>query len=278
MELQIITSNTCNLLCLPCGGVSSYKRGIELNKLGLAINVSPPVKKNSLLDDVHKLDFKRISFLGGEPFGDKVTFECLTNLVKHNKSKDIVLDINTNGTLIDKDNLDFLSQNFKLVHIKASIDGIGAVNDYLRYPSDWKDLQSRLLLLKNYSNINFMVTTALSNLSLIKYHQVIQWAVDNQITDLFVTPVSNPKELNAGNLPMDLKKQLLKIYLNLKNCNKEGQHSERIKHVLDTCIYICQNSSNEFLSNTLAWLQTHDNHRKNNVIEVFPELKSYAQA
>jgi len=277
MELQVLTSNTCNLLCLPCGGQASYARGVELNKLGLSKRISPHFKKNSILDDVHKFNFKHITFLGGEPFGDKVTFECLETLVRHDKSKDIVLDLNTNCTLLDQKNLDFLSKNFKFVNIKASIDGIGTVNDYLRYPSNWADLQSRVLLTRDYSNMNLMVTTALSNLSLIKYHQIIEWAIDNQIKDLFVTTVEYPKELAAGNLPTDIKNQLLEIYLNLKDHYSTHQQSDRIGYVLDTCINICKSSNNAIFNQTMTWLQTHDQHRKNSVLEVFPELRSYAQ-
>lgn len=275
-SLQVLTSNTCNLLCLPCNSDNSYVREVELKKLGIKSKVAVHFKKNSVLDQVYKFDFEEITFLGGEPFGDKVTFECLENLVAHDKSKNITLDLNTNGTLIDRAKIDFLSENFKFVYIKASIDGIGPVNNYLRYPSDWHDTEPRVLLAQNYDNMSLMLTTALSNLSLMRYYQVIEWAVENSLNDLFLTPVYSPKELHFGNLPTDIKNQLLIVYQDLKQ-KYAGKVSERIEYVIDTCINCCTTEVNWDFSNTIEWLQRHDCHRGNNLLEVFPELEPYAK-
>lgn len=277
-SLEVLTSNTCNLMCLPCNQGASYVREVELNKLGLKSMLVPHIKKNSVLDEIHKFDFSNISFLGGEPFGDKVTFECLRNLVANGKSQNTRIDFNTNGTLISQENLDFLSENFKFVYIKASIDGIGSLNDYLRYPADWADLAPRVLLAQKYSNMSLMLTTTLSNLSIMRYYQVVEWAIENSIKDLFLTPVHNPSELYFGNLPTDIKNHLLTVYQNLKK-KYAGQMSERIEFVIDVCINGCLAESNRDFSTVIAWLQLHDQHRGNNLLDVFPELAPYyAQA
>jgi hypothetical protein len=276
-SLEVLTSNTCNLLCLPCHQGSSYVREVEFNKLGIKSTLVPHFKKNSVLDEVHKYDFEHISFLGGEPFGDKVTFECLRNLVAHGKSQNTRIDFNTNGTLIDQENIDFLSENFKFVYIKASIDGIGAVNDYLRYPSNWTDLEPRVLLAQKYSNMSLMLTSALSNLSIMRYYQVIGWAMENSIKDLFLTVVHDPLEMHFANLPPEIKSHLLGIYQNLKK-KYAGQMSERIEFVIDICINSCLTESNQDFSTAMDWLQLHDRHRGNNILDIFPELEPYAKA
>jgi len=274
-ELQVLTSNTCNLLCLPCSGTGSYIRGIELEKLGLTKKITIHVRKNPILDEIHKFDFDNITFLGGEPFADKVTFECLENLVKHQKSKNITLDLNTNGTLITQEKMDFLSNNFKFVYIKASIDGIGQVNNYLRYPSEWQNLETRVLLAQNYSNASLLVTTALSNLSLMRYYHIVEWAIKNSIKDLFLSPVEGPKELQLGNLPIDIKNNLLKIYQDLKK-KYSGQLTGRIEFAIDTCINGCQMVNNTDFSKSIPWLQRHDQLRGTNLLDIFPELEPYA--
>jgi hypothetical protein len=276
MELTILTSNTCNLLCLPCNGGSSYIRGVELKKIGLEKTTAKHFKKNSKLDDIHKFNFERITFLGGEPFGDKVTFECLENLVKYQKSKNVTLDLNTNGTLITREKMDFLSNNFKFVYIKASIDGIAQVNDYLRYPSEWTELQAKILMTHDYPNMSLMLTTALSNLALMRYYQVVEWALAYSIDDLFLSTVQEPRLLQPSNLPASVKEQLLKTYLNLKTFYK-NQMTERVEFVIDTCIFICQTQNNDDFSNTMQWLELHDQHRKNSVLNIFPELNDYCQ-
>jgi hypothetical protein len=274
MELHVLTSNTCNLLCLPCTSKSSYIREVELNKLGLKRIIPVHFRKNSVLDEIHKFDFENITFLGGEPFGDKVTFECLQNLVEQKKSKNITLDLNTNGTLITQEKMDFLSKNFKFIYIKASIDGIGQVNDYLRYPSVWQDLEPRILLTKNYPNVELLVTTALSNLSLMRYYQVIEWTIKNSIKDIFLSPVSIPTELKIVNLPTDIKNDLLKIYQDLKK-NYSEQLTDQTNFAIDTCINSCQDVDKNDFSKSINWVQRHDQHRGTNLLDIFPELEPY---
>lgn len=276
-SLQVQTSNTCKLLCLPCSAGASYVREVELNKLGFKTIQVPHLKKNPVLDNLHEYDFEEITLLGGEPFGDKVTFECLEKLVAHGKSKNITLDLNTNGTLITREKMNFLSENFKFVYIKASIDGIGAVNDYLRYPSNWQDLEPRVLMAQEYDNVSLLVTTALSNLSLLRYYQVVEWAVKHSIKDLFLTPVHHPAALAFDNLPVNMQQHLLTQYQDLKK-KYTGTVSEKIEFVIDTCINSCSTSKEKDFSGTIAWLQRHDQHRGNRMSDVFPELESYAKA
>jgi len=275
-SLEVITSNTCNLQCLPCNTNSSYVREVEFNKLGIRSTVPLHFKKNSVLDEIHKFDFEHMTFLGGEPFGDKVTFECLNNLVVHGKSQNTRIDLNTNGTLINQEHINFLSENFNFVYIKASIDGIGSVNDYLRYPSDWQDLEPRVLLAQKHSNMSLMLTSTLSNLSIMRYHQVIEWAMENSIKDLFLTIVHSPLEMHFANLPPEIKNHLLVVYQNLKK-KYAGQMSERIEFVIDTCINSCLADSNQDFSKSIAWLRLHDQNRGNSFLDVFPELEPYAK-
>jgi len=82
--------------------------------------------------------------------------------------------------------------------------------------------------------------------------------------------------LQPRNLPTGVKEQLLKTYLNLKTCY-QNQMSERVEFVIDACIAICQIQNNGDFSNTMQWLALHDQHRKNNVLNIFPELNDYCQ-
>ena len=71
---------------------------------------------------------------------------------------------------------------------------------------------------------------------------------------------------------------MLTVYQNLKK-KYAGQMSERIEFVIDVCINGCLAESNRDFSTVIAWLQLHDQHRGNNLLDVFPELAPYyAQA
>jgi sulfatase maturation enzyme AslB (radical SAM superfamily) len=229
-----------------------------------------------LFDDIKNVNFKKLTVTGGEPFYDKHCMELLTHLVESKKSKEIDLDINTNCTHITESMVDFLSDNFKFVQIKASIDGVGKVNDYLRYPSNWEDILKSLRLFGKRDNIGVLVTTTLSNLSLIKYYEVIEWAIDFGIGDLFLTPVMDPDELASTNLPTELKQSLEQKYLNLKErLLKNNNLTERTLYCIDTAINTCKNTKEYDMTSTFNWLLIHDNHRETNCFDVFPELNDY---
>ena len=272
-NVTILTSNICNLKCLPCSH-ASYVRDVELQKLKLSTRI-PIVVRNDESDYLINMPFERLTLLGGEPFFDGITFELLEKLVDTSRSKDIMLDLNTNMTWVKRDKLEFLNKNFKSVILKASVDGIGKTNDYLRYPSDWSTISKNIQLAQSFSRIDVMVTTALSNLSLIKFYQVIEWAAKNNF-NLFITPVSTPTVMRASLLPANLKERLLPIYLEQK-ARLGGNVHDRTEHCIDTCIKLCSNSNedtNEFVE-FLNWIAVHDQHRGTSVLEVFPELIDY---
>lgn len=269
VRLTLDTGNVCNLLCLTCNGASSYVRGVELHKLKFTPVIPEPFADSNL----HKflnLNPVLLNITGGEPFGDKVTFEFLDQLVRLDKSKNVNLSITTNLTLVTEEKLDFLISNFKTVYIRGSIDGHGPVNNYLRYPSDWAVIESVVDLLLS-KDVGFGITTALSNLSVLRYYELIQWAINKSIANNFAIAVTEPDVLLAGNLPADLKASLLKIYKELKDKYPDENHG------IDICIDICsdQTDRTEEFKKTIEVCIKHDQLRKTNIFDVFPELKKY---
>lgn len=278
-NLAITTSTICNLKCLPCEG-GSFVRDLELHKLGFKKNM--PVKglsenlnrlpENYLLFDTVEV----ITFTGGEPFYDNITFEFLENIVKNVKNhKKISIHINTNMTHITKEKLDFLVTNFKKITIKASIDGIGPVNDYLRYPSNWNTIAQHLELVKTYADITLLMTSTVTNLSLMRMYEVIKFCIENKYS-LFFLPVSSPSVLQPNHLPSQIKHKLLTIYQELKT-QYSGKIFDTTEWCIDTAINICSNEFESVLTvkDTIAWCQRHDELRKTDLFQVFPELLEY---
>lgn len=272
--VSYITSNICNLKCLPCNGSGSYIRSVELTKAQIISSPGDVVRNtdyNKLLD----LDFERLTVLGGEPFYDRITFDLLEKLVASGKSKNIQVDINTNMTAITADKMDFLVNNFRKILIKASIDGIGPVNDYLRYPSQWSVIEKNIRLVQSYPDVNIVVTSAVSNLAFLKFYQVIEWAAENQF-NLFLTHVGHPKLLTAHFLPATIKSRLLEIYQEQKQ-RLGGKIWDRTEHCIDSCIHVCSAPETDLSTwpDFIEWIGKHDRLRKTNVLTVFPELSEY---
>lgn len=276
-NVSIVTSNTCNLKCTSCNGFSSYVRGVELSKMGLENSTPQHVTHTLDVDALINYPIKSLTISGGEPFVDS-TREVLDKLVHAGRSTVIDLRLNSNCTMITRDWLEYLDSNFKSTMIKASLDGVGTVNDYLRYPSKWEEISENLSMLKEYSNItSVLVTSVLSNLSVIKFYNLINWCVDNNIEDLVVLTLRQPVHMQPHILPAELKKQLLSTYTQLRETHKHA--GDRILECIDTCIGICNNdnATDAEFNQALEWYQTHDRHRGNNIFDTFPELIPYAK-
>lgn len=274
-NVSFITSNICNLKCLPCSN-SSYVRDLELSKLDLINKRIPILRKNNNFENMLSLDFERLTILGGEPFYDRITFDFLQALVEQGKSRNIQVDLNTNMTAITQEKMEFLVSNFRKVMIKGSIDGIGPVNDYLRYPSQWDDIKNNIDLVQSFPTVDLVVTTALSNLSLIKYYELIRWAAETR-TNLFITPVTNPIELRSSLLPPALKSKLLKIYQDLK-VELTGKVWDRTEFCIDSCIKICSDETDlTDWPKFIEWVGKHDSLRGTSLTNVFEELLDYVK-
>ena len=270
-SIQILTSNICNLMCLPCSR-NSYIRDVELKKLNL-IDYTPQLLAYDTSKDLSKFkSLKHISFLGGEPFADKITFQLIDQLIKTGQSKQLRIDLNTNLTLCTRENLLKLRDNFQEVCLKGSIDGVGTINEYLRYPSAWHDIEHAVDLIMELG-IPLIVTTALSNLALLKYDQLVTWAAQKGIDDLFISKVLKPSVLVFDLLPNKLKTQMHEKFVNLRNQNC---HSNRTQVVLDACINTCsQTDHTHDMSALITWLEKHDQLRNTNFRTLWPELNDY---
>lgn len=271
--ISVLTSNVCNLKCLSCNQHSSFIRGQEMFKLGM-VDEMPEMFINSDLDAIPDIDFDKLVVLGGEPFGDRVTLALLDKLINNGRAASISLDINTNLTLLTPELLDKLTANFKHVYIKCSIDGVGSVNDYLRYPSKWQDIVSAMQLLQQ-QKVDHCVTTTLSNLSILRYHELVYWLLELGIESFFVSLVHDPAVMSPQNLPNQLKKNLLPRYQSLLEQAQQQQHQQLI-HILESCVFICNQSTLETqFRAAIEWLQKHDQNRRNNYLSVFPELQGF---
>lgn len=268
--VDVVGSNVCNLQCLPCD-YGSYRRSKELYDLGYRKNI-PIHTEIFSIEKIVSLDIETLTLCSGEPLYDKQCWMLLHSLVDKNKSQKINLDINTNLTGITEVKLDWLCKNFRKVLFKGSIDSIDSANDYLRYPSHWNQITAAVHAICNRSNIEFIVTTALSNLSLLKYHHLVKYFSSLGVKDFFISQVSSPSSLHAANLPGPIKDQLLCHYLDLLTW---PNLSDRTKNALQTCVNLCRNDYPWQANTLIEFLDRHDQHRQTNWRSVWPNLAEY---
>ena len=203
--IKLITSNKCNSTCVTCNSGASTAWG-ELSKKGKIIDINP---KSALSQEtIDGLSFDKlvgINFIGGEPLYEQRNFYIIENLIKHNNT-DCFISFTTNGSVgINSVNKNLLSQ-FKNINIGLSIDGIGPVFEYMRYPLKWKKLLANLEFFKTITN-NISVNQCTSNVNVYYYDETTAW-FESQNLSYHHNPVITPSYFRPSALPLRVKEKI----------------------------------------------------------------------
>ena len=230
--IEISLSNKCNLTCRMCNPIysSSWKKVVDKHEeikdhfnVGFDINF----KVNELLKDVDLSNLKRIKYLGGEPFITPEINELLNYLEDKNIIQNLEFECNTNCTFFPNKLLPKLKK-FKTLNISLSIDGVGAVNDYIRQGKTWDIVYKNILEWNKFKNENKNVKLDLSptiqayNLHDVKNIELLAQELGiktNSILLMF------PEHLSIDVLPESyldtIKDEFnIKYYKSIKNNNK----------------------------------------------------------
>lgn len=205
--IKIITSNTCNSTCVTCNSNSSSAWA----PLEIKLNIQPGRPTSITRDQIDKiLDFKEIvslNLVGGEPLYEKLNFYILERLIEHGNDK-CFIQITTNGSVrVSNYHKDLLTK-FKNVNVNLSVDGVGKVFEYMRFPLKWNDLLENLTFFKTLTD-NISVSYTTSNLNILYHHETIDWFKKNNLNYHF-NPVNNPSYFRPNALPISVKKEIFK--------------------------------------------------------------------
>ena len=157
-HLELRLGNFCNLKCIMCGPDHSSSIAAERHAYRERfIQINAPMPQSKMPHYWKEEEFKqfaqtilttharRVNITGGEPFIIPEVVKFLEMLGP--RANDIRLSFNTNLTEVG-DKLLIALQKFKNIDIMISLEGTGAMNDYVRYPSRWTDIESNIQLLK----------------------------------------------------------------------------------------------------------------------------------
>lgn len=215
--LSISFGNTCNLACRTCSSYASSRWSSEIKNYGphddqIWFKHNKFYKHpNFLTETVDSLDnFVHIDIPGGEPFlSDIDEHISFLNLIK-NRSETVSLHYTTNGTNFPSDTLINLWKNFKQVDIQISIDGIGKMFEYLRWPAKWDlcytNVKKYKSLIDSNSNFKLSISHTVSILNILDLPDFYEWCSKENLPSPHIGMVSSPKEYNIMCLPDYMKK------------------------------------------------------------------------
>jgi pyruvate-formate lyase-activating enzyme len=169
---EIRPSNICNLQCRMCSPKSSHLIGKEYKKINL-ISELPP-KEHSNFDIVNFTNLKKLYVAGGEPTAMPEFYDFLDRCIDENKTFEFV--VNTNATKI---NSKFKKQLKLLPHMQfiISLEGIGDVNHYVRWPSNWDTIVENMRYLVD-NNHKITINTTVSIYNVTRIYDLFKWIDD----------------------------------------------------------------------------------------------------
>jgi sulfatase maturation enzyme AslB (radical SAM superfamily) len=164
-----VLDNICNSACQSCNAGLSTKIGsLESKNYPRVDNYD--VFQTLPLDRVIELDVN-----GGEPTASKNYKKVLNDLPANTK----IVRMNTNGSRMIKDIEDVLKRNIMVI-ITMSLDGIGSVHDYARWPIKWTDYKKTVDaykdLQKKYKLLQLDFWTTVSCLNVKNLSDIINFA------------------------------------------------------------------------------------------------------
>ncbi len=218
--------NLCNLKCRMCNPYSSSKWVEEWNSV---VGTKGLVPESSLspgeAQRLQKMDWpedektwahllpilntvEEIYLTGGEPFLSLKQTDLLQKLVDSGRSSEVVIKYNTNVTVYPE-KIIALWAKFKTVRLNLSIDGVGATNDYIRFPAKWasveKNLQGFFELKKAGVPLEISVHTTVQIYNILELPKIIQYFRDNYTLTPYFNILNHPACLNIRSMPQSLK-------------------------------------------------------------------------
>jgi hypothetical protein len=165
---------------------------------------------------------KQLYFAGGEATIIDKHYEILEKCIESGHAKNIELRYNSNGISMPQKLFDLWS-HFPKVRFHFSVDSVGAMNDYIRFPSKWSVIERQFQRLdQTPNNIEVTIACAVQVLNIYYLPEFIDWKLSQDFKKVNVAPlgaglinmhfVYHPAFLNVKILPAEFKKRVRKKY------------------------------------------------------------------
>lgn len=157
----------------------------------------PEIMFGEILGEPHNL--RSIIFQGGEPFLVEELDHILDVMISTGSASEVTFQIVSNLTTLEDSTLSKLAR-LKQVSIYASIDGIGKILEYIRYPAIWKDIECNLDRFTALPNAVITFTTAIQAYNLGDVVNILSYC-DKRGIDIYLHFLVGPFYLNVAVLP-----------------------------------------------------------------------------
>ena len=214
--IDLRLGNLCNLRCRMCNPYASSQWIKEWHLISNKLSKQeherlkrldwPNDKKtwDNLLPLLDTVD--EVYLTGGEPTIIKEQYILLNYLIDNNIAHRVKLKYNTNLTNIPEE-LVVKWQSFKRVQLNCSIDAVGDLDRYIRYPSDWNTIVENFNILHKLKNIYIEIHCTVQMYNILRLQDLIAWVLPYEVK-IYFNILNHPNWLNIRVLPVHLKKDV----------------------------------------------------------------------
>jgi molybdenum cofactor biosynthesis enzyme MoaA len=280
MSADISLTNVCNFACSMCNPANSSKIYSHWQQTKDSVWVIHNLSQNpAYLNQVrnafvNKTNYQLLKFvidqhtpnikvLGGEPLLDMKMLKMLASIPDQQKQK-TALTIVTNASVSLLDTLEQLG-NFGHVHFCVSLEGVGAVQDWVRKGSNWESIKINLeqfcQQMPKSSSVSSQCTV--QALTLLHLDPLISWTAQHNIPLRFIL-LTTPECMSVAAIPENIRSE---CYTRLTKVNQISSSGNLINMIKDTAV---DTSNHSTLKNFLEWYDPDQNWKN-----IFPEWCEY---
>ena len=271
--LDIHLGNKCNLRCRMCHPALSNQLNkdaelFEKNGYKYWWSSIPDIEPHDIriLYPVLK-DITNIRVSGGEPLLSNQFLELLDYCIDNGYAENITLEMHTNATKFSNANVYRLNK-FKKINATFSIDGVGKVYEYTRYPFSFEILENNVKnffdKIDNYSaQINFVATVY----NFLDIRNTVKWAEKYNFEDIVITNVFPiERAIDVCWLPNNL------LLLGSDLINGLGYQTQSFNNYLASCIHNNKYSVDKIRELKIETMQFDKNRQQSYKTYLHPEL------
>ena len=302
LQFDFRLGNLCNLQCQMCNKEASHLVSVERAAMvANGLGADHPdwegqiaSKKEALLQPGIEWDSfermlpyaRKIKLIGGEPTVAMDMFKLLDIAVESGHAEHIELSFYTNITNMQDKWLDQLSK-FEKVIVNCSLEGQGAMNDYMRPPSKWDSVWQHFDKLVKFSDtkagkrIKVRVTTVnqLTNaLHITDFWKAMHkyQMTSNRGIGMSTNQLVEPAYYSMAHAPEWLKKeqreQILAFLETIKDSPHYAQYEEPLMEVVNFSLDAEHTYNADIIRQYVTVTENYDKHRGHDINTVSPEF------
>lgn len=299
LYVGIALGNNCNIKCRMCSPYQSYHLAKDWKEMGKPFNAAY-IKK--IFQDkwytspkfLHLIDellpsLRELYITGGEPMIIKGHIQLLERVIKRGHADHILIRYNSNQTVIP-DRVQELWQHFRAVKFVCSVESHGPLNDYIRYPTRWKDQEKNIYLLDKIAHknrrIQVFIYSTFQAYNVPKIPEFLDYLRYSEFKSLCRFPhfiwVKHPKWLSPHIFPSSFKEEIAHRIL-----EKIDQHEEffladnklaRVHiQILRGFVEMMKEepTSKEHFEQFIQETRSYDRLRNQSIVKVLPEVAPF---